>query len=140
MKKRDLEQLAEIALRANAGDEAQLGKMAKHLWRVRRWAAEQTWRAKDGTRGGILEQISTSLDGALHALEDLKAHGDGLAPGAPASIQPAPTPTTVIAPAPPMPPSPPEAPEPDAERRLTPKGIEDQVALAVDVAKRGVIA
>src|SRR5437763_1915233 len=100
MRKKDTELLAELALRVDAGDEAQAGKMAKHLWRVRRWAAEQTWRAdsaNDRGRRSILERISASVDGALHELERLKAHRD--APAAAPETSPAPVETAAAAPA-----------------------------------------
>ncbi len=77
VKKTDREQLLEIALRNNAGDEAQAGKMAKRLWRVRRWAAEQIWRAsQEEGRRAVLERFCASLDGALQELEHLKGRRD----------------------------------------------------------------
>lgn len=79
MKKRDLERLAEIALRANAGDEAKAGKLARRLWRLRRWTSEQTWRAEakgDTAKRQLLERVSSSVDAALEALAGLQALED----------------------------------------------------------------
>jgi hypothetical protein len=75
MRKKDSQRLVEIAVALNVGDEVHARHMAERLWKVRRWAAEQTWRAeaaKDDDRRGILEQIGASLDDALHALERLR--------------------------------------------------------------------
>jgi len=118
MRKKDSAALLEIAVALNVGDEAQAHKMRERLWRVRRWATEQGWHAeaaKDERRRGILERLCTSVDDALHALEDLKA-------AAPASVETAP----VVAPV--------------ADSILEPTTTEEKIGLAVDVAKRGVTA
>ena len=136
MRKKDSEQLAEIAFRANAGEEALAGKMAKRLWRVRRWAAEQTWSAAaDTARREILERLGASIDGALHVLEQLKAHRDA-APAAapetsPAAVEPAAATPAIASPAAT------EEPEPDEEGPLVSKSTEEKVALAVAVQKSG---
>jgi len=126
MRKKDGQRLLEIAVALNVGDEVHARHMTERLWRVRRWAAEQTWRAeaaKDDARRGILEQLGASVDDALHALERLKAQADAPV-AAPAAVAPAA-----------------ETPKPaDVDGPLVPKTVDDKVDLAVKVANSGVVA